>query len=187
MEIIGNEKNKMENNQNKEPNNIKPQIIVGIDPDVEKSGVAYLDCKSRKLEITSLSFPQLLDYLQYIKRQAVINSTIYKIVIEAGWLNKSNWHVKQYDKASIIAAKGNSTGRNHETGRKIEEMCRYWGMPVELIKPLRKMWKGKDGKITQEELAYFTGITGRTSQDGRDAALLAWNYAGFPIKINVKK
>ena len=45
------------------------------------------------------------------------------------------------------------------------------------------MWQGKDGKITQQEIASFTGITGRNNQEERDAALLAWVYAGLPIKI----
>ena len=52
--------------------------------------------------------------------------------------------------------------------------------------PLRKCWKGRDGKITQIELNYFTGITGRTNQEARDAALIAWNFAGFPIRIKTK-
>ena len=43
--------------------------------------------------------------------------------------------------------------------------------------------KGKDRKITAEELKAFTGVTGRTNQEGRDAALLAWEYAGLPIKM----
>lgn len=41
----------------------------------------------------------------------------------------------------------------------------------------------KDGKITHEELAYFTGIMGRTNTEMRDAALLAWNHAGLPIRV----
>jgi hypothetical protein len=44
------------------------------------------------------------------------------------------------------------------------------------------MWHGRDGKITQEEIAAFTGIDGRHNQEERDAALLAWIYAGLPIK-----
>jgi hypothetical protein len=62
-------------------------------------------------------------------------------------------------------------------------MCEHFGLHYELIKPLRKCWHGEYGKITHEELAYFTGITGRTNQEGRDAALLAWIYAGFPVKV----
>lgn len=161
--------------------------IVGIDPDVEKSGVASLEYPTRRLEVMTLEFPDLLDYLQWLKRQSEVTGNAVMVVIEAGWLNKSNWHLGTKDTRAVAAAKGNHAGRNHETGRKIAEMCQHWQIPYELVKPLAlkiggvNLWKGKDGKITQEELAAFTGITGRTNQEGRDAALLAWTWAGFPL------
>lgn len=163
---------------------LKLQVIIAIDPDVEKNGVAYLDCDTRKLELASLSFPDLLDYLFSLKRQAEITGKTYRVLIEAGWLNKSNWHVSPKDTKAVAAAKGNHTGRNQETGRKIVEMCEHWNIPHELVKPLSKCWKGSDKKITNEELAKFTGIQGRTNQEMRDAALISWIYAGFPVKIN---
>lgn len=43
----------------------KHQNIIGVDPDVEKSGVAFLNRKSKTLEVVSLSFPELLDYLPW--------------------------------------------------------------------------------------------------------------------------
>jgi hypothetical protein len=78
--------------------------------------------------------------------------------------------------------KGTAIGRNHEIGRKIIEMCEYHGIDVIPVRPLRKIWKGVGGKITQDELEQITGITGRTNQDGRDAALLAWVFAELPIR-----
>lgn len=64
-------------------------------------------------------------------------------------------------------------------------MCKHYRIEVLPHFPLKKHWKGKEGKITHEELAYFTGIKKRTNQDARDAALLAWNFAGFPIRMKV--
>lgn len=162
----------------------KLDIIIGIDPDVEKNGVARLNCKSKNLDITALSFPDLLDYLRCAKRQAEVTGLNLRIVVEAGWMNKGNWHLNPKDTKAAAAAKGNQAGRNQETGRKIVEMCRHWQIDVDEVKPLVKLWKGADRKITHEELAYFTGITGRTNQEGRDAALLAWVYAGFSIKTS---
>lgn len=163
---------------------LKLKVIIAIDPDVEKNGVAYLDCDTRKLELASLSFPDLLDYLFSLKRQAEVTGKKYRVLVEAGWLNKSNWHVSPKDTKAVAAAKGNHTGRNQETGRKIVEMCEHWNIPYELVKPLSKCWKGGDRKITHDELAKFTGINGRTNQEMRDAALISWIYAGFPVKIN---
>ena len=171
----------------------KVHTVIGIDPDVEKSGVASLECDTRRLEVMTLEFPDLLDYLQWVKRTSEITGNGVMVVIEAGWLNKSNWHLSPKDTRAAAAAKGNHAGRNHETGRKIAEMCRHWQIPYRIVKPLAlkvggvPLWKGKDGKITQEELAALTGITGRTNQEGRDAALLAWVYAGFGIKKSRKR
>ena len=160
----------------------KPDIIIAIDPDVERSGVATLAIEERKLGTFSLTFPELMDALQLFLPDKTL------VVVEAGWLNKPNWHLTAKDSARLAAAKGNSTGRNHETGRKIVEMAKHYGLTVDEVKPLRKCWRGRDGKITHEELAQFIpGLPKRTTQDIRDAALLAWTYAGFPVRMNVRK
>lgn len=164
----------------------KIDVIVGIDPDVDKNGVAYLECDSKKLEVSELTFPLLLDYLRFVKRQSEVSGKNFRVVVEAGWLNKGNWHISPKDTKAVAAAKGNHTGRNHETGRKIVEMCKHWEMDVDEVKPLAKCWSGKDKKITHQELASFTGLMQHTQQEGRDAALLAWVYAGFSIKLSKK-
>jgi hypothetical protein len=158
----------------------KYDTIVAIDPDVDKSGVAELNPLHRLLEVTSLSFPQLIDYLQTRQKLSDTAKTSLLVVVEAGWLNSiSNFHTTAGRKGQRIAK---NVGANHQVGKMIVEMCEYYAIPVVIAKPLKKTWKGKDGKITQEEIALFTGITGRTNQEGRDAALLAWVYAGLPIR-----
>lgn len=154
--------------------------IIAIDPDVKKSGVAYLKTATAQLEVTTLTFPSLVDYLQYASRVCENTGETSIVLVEAGWANKSHWHVKRGDNARQASAKGNSTGRNHEVGRKIVEICKHYGLEVVEHPPLRKCWKGKDGKITHGELVKLTGIAeSRTNQEERDAALLAWNYAGL--------
>lgn len=163
---------------------MKYQNIIGIDPDAEKSGVAFLETATRKLEVTTLTFPDLLDCLRFSNDRATESGQTLIVVVEAGWMvEKSNYHPFQGHRAEKIAR---DVGRNHETGRKIAEMCRHWGINVLEHHPLKKMWKGKDGKITHEELAFFTGLSGRTNQESRDAALLAWEYAGLPIRVKVR-
>lgn len=159
--------------------------IIAIDPDVEKSGVAYLKPSTRQLEVSSLTFPQVLDYLQHAKKMRDNDKKTLIVLVEAGWLIQSNWHLLAKDSKAVAAAKGNSTGRNHETGRKIVEMCKHYGIEILEHFPLKKCWKGKDGKITHEELSSITGLTGRTNQDARDAALLAWNFSGLPMRMKV--
>ena len=156
-------------------------LFRSIDPDKEKSGVAFLKVKTRQLEVTNLSFPLLLEYLQHAKAKRDETGESLIVVVEAGWMNKKScFHAAQGKQAEKIAK---DVGANHETGRKIIEMCEHWGIEVLPHIPLLKCWKGKDRKITHEELASFTGIMGRTNQDARDAALLAWTYAGLPIRM----
>lgn len=157
--------------------------VVAIDPDKDKSGVAFLHTQTRQLEVTNLSFPLLLDYLQHCKKIRDDENQSLIVVVEAGWMiKKSNFHNAQGHRAERIAK---DVGANHETGRKIVEMCKHYGIDVLEHAPLTKCWKGKDRKITQEELSSFTGLMGRTNQDARDAALLAWSYAGLPIRVKV--
>ena len=155
--------------------------VIAIDPDKVKSGVACLKPSTRQMELSNFSFPMLLEYLQYAKRKSEELNESLVVVVEAGWMNaKSCFHAAQGKQAEKIAK---DVGANHETGRKIIEMCEHYGINVVAKAPLAKCWKGKDKKITHEELASFTGIMGRTNQDSRDAGLLAWVYAGLPINI----
>jgi hypothetical protein len=156
----------------------KYSVIIAIDPDVDRNGIACLDILTKSLDIQALSFADTLDYLHALTSM----SCKPLILVEAGWLNRSNWHLSYRDSKANAAAKGNAVGRNHEVGRKIAEMCEHWSLPYQLVKPLRKIWKSTDGKITATELSAITGYKGRTNQEGRDAALLAWVYAKFPIR-----
>ena len=164
---------------------MKYDNIIAIDPDRDKSGVAYLQTATKKLEATSIDFPSLLDYLQFCKKKAEESGESLVIVVEAGWLvSKSNYHPYQGHRAEKISK---DVGANHETGRKICEMARHFGLETVEHHPLKKCWRGRDGKITQEELHQITGIVGRMNQDARDAALLAWSYANFPISLSISQ
>lgn len=161
----------------------RPDYVIAIDPDVERSGVAFLACNSGRLEVASLTFPQLLDYLQTeAQRGARLDANVV-VAVEAGWLNRAHWHVKGRDSLRAAAAKGNAAGRNHETGRLICQMARHYGLTVEEVRPLplrvggRPLWRGRDGKITHEEFVSLTGLlAARTNQEERDAGLIAWTY-----------
>lgn len=158
-------------------------VIISIDPDVERSGVAELNKSTKEIKLFSLSFPDLMDYLLSVKRICEIKKIKAKVIVEAGWINKGNWHLTGKDSKYSAAEKGRQTGRNHETGRKIVEMCRHYQFVTEEIKPLRKFWRGVDKKITADEFNRITGYVGHSSQDMRDAGIIAWISAGFPVKL----
>lgn len=163
---------------------MKEDIIIGIDPDVGMSGVARLDVEPRKVWADHLPFPLLIDYVLTIKEVARMKKKNLVVYVEAGWLNTSHWHISARDTRSSAAAKGNAVGRNHETGRKLIEMLQHYGIDVREQRPLKKVWRGNDGKITHSEISSICGWDKRRSnQEERDAMLIAWNASGLPIKL----
>lgn len=164
------------------------RLIIGIDPDIDKSGFCLLDPKTKFVSVMVYDFPSLMRFFQ---KQAECKEIETIVVVEASWMhNKTNWHLSPRDSKRIIAAKGYSVGQNHQTGKLICEMARAYGLKVVEHIPLVKCWKGKDRKITDAEIKAFMPIQGRTNQESRDAALLAWTFAGLSIRIkpgNVEK
>lgn len=160
----------------------KYDIILGIDPDVEQSGVARLDIEQKTLWAQTLPFPLLIDYIREVHAQN--KGKHIGVVVEASWLNSHNWHLSRYDNLAIAARKGYDEGRNHEAGRKVVEMLQHYGIEVGERPPLRKVWQGKDRKITHAEITAITGWDKkRSNQEERDASLLAWNESGLPIIV----
>lgn len=84
--------------------NRRPTIIIGIDPDVEKSGVARL--VNNELELSSLSFPQLIEYLTLMRDICLKTGEKAVVVVEASWLISTNWHTGRYDNIRTAARKG---------------------------------------------------------------------------------
>lgn len=82
--------------------------IIAIDPDVTKSGVAFLKPKTRHLETASLSFTELIDYLKFALDKQKDESLI--VIIEASWLIKGNWHLSSWDRKQRAASKGYDDG-----------------------------------------------------------------------------
>lgn len=168
------------------------KIIIGIDPDVDKSGVAELHIGTRRIEAATLCFPELMDYLRHIKENFADKGEKVVVAVEAGWMNATNWHTDRVRSIAAAAKTGQNTGRNHEVARKIAEMSRHYGLETMEIKPLRKCWKGKGGKITHGELnglleaSGISTVINRTNQEIRDAILLAIFHSGMPVRMKVK-
>lgn len=152
--------------------------IIAVDPDTEKSGIAELNTGTREMKLFNMTFPEVIRYLTKVSEE----KADVIIVVEAGWkVKKSNFHVAQGRRAERVAK---NVGANHETGKKIIEMARSLGLNVVEQHPLKKIWGRGGGKISHKELAAFVPGIGKTSnQETRDAALLGWCYAGFPIRI----
>lgn len=140
--------------------NIKPQIIIGIDPDVEASGLGIINTTSAAgllVDYMTLPLPKLVEQLEAVA--TTDPGTPVRIFIEAGWLNKGNWHLNPHDNKQLAAAKGRQAGRNHQLGLDLCALLDHRGIPHTEVLPLIKCWKGKDRKITHEELDTEAGMT----------------------------
>ena len=166
---------------------MKPDIIIGIDPDVDLSGVARVDVAEKRVWADTLPFPLLLEYILTVREVARVKKKSLLVVVEASYLLSHNWHLKPGDTPRIAAKKGENVGRCLELGRKLVEMLTHYGIEVKEQLPLKKIWNGPDGKITHEELVYMTKWEKkRSNQEQRDAILLAWNESGLPMRARIR-
>lgn len=136
-------------------------IIIGIDPDIEKNGVAI--CENGKLtQLLNLTFVEVIELV--MEHQ----DNIKKVVIEAGWLiKKSNWHMsgrKMTVEARERIAK--NVGENHATGKHLASFIDSLGIKIQLLNP--------QGKKKADEFERITGWTGRSNPETRDAGMLVY-------------
>ncbi|CAB4168842.1 hypothetical protein UFOVP581_4 [uncultured Caudovirales phage] len=137
-------------------------MIIGIDPDIEKSGVANL--AGGQLNLYNAPFFNLIRGAQL---DLEIHNFKHHFYIEAGWLNKkASWHAA--DNKSVAAAIGRKVGENHAVGKLLVECLRAIGHEVTEVKPTRT-------KLNADKFKALTGYEGRTNQEQRDAAMLIWH------------
>lgn len=109
------------------------EIILGIDPDCLKSGVAILEKPTNTISVRLYGFFELFEYL--------LNNRIKVVYIECGWLNTAFYTATaaktSYAGKLKIAA---NIGANHETGKKIIEMLEYLNIKFQCVKPNSKKW-----------------------------------------------
>lgn len=165
---------------------MKYDIVIGIDPDVEKSGYVVVESATGKVTTaTNWDLSKLYGVLAAEKEYCSIKGLKMLVVVEAAYLGSHHiWHLDKKEKVtkSVAANIGYKTGLNHETGRAIVEFCRYMDIDVIPQKPLRKCWKGPDGKITHEEITKITKWDKkRSNPEIRDALLLAWMHTTQPM------
>ena len=165
---------------------MKPDIIIGIDPDVDLSGVARVDVADKRVWADTLPFPLLLEYILTVKEVERLKGKKLLVVIEASYLLSHNWHLKPSDTPRVAAKKGENVGRCLELGKKLVEMLTHYGIDVKEQLPLKKIWNGPDGKIKHDEIVFMTKWEKkRSNQEQRDAILLAWNESGLPMRAKV--
>jgi hypothetical protein len=137
------------------------KIAIGIDPDVDNSGIACWDKTTKSFDyIKNMSFWDIIEEFE------AWNINI-EVVIEAGWLiKKSNWHGHSLQNKSVGERIAKNVGSNHQVGKLLNEYCLKKGIKVTLVKP--------KGKINAKTFKNITNYKERTNQDKRDAAMLVY-------------
>lgn len=165
---------------------MKYETIIGIDPDINKSGISVLKCNEKRIALSTFSFPDLsLKMLYQLSKEKTL------ICVEAGFLNKSNWHIKKAKSKEIAAEIGRRTGENHAAAKLIIEFAQKFGFDVESVRPLAKVWgSNRKSKISHKEFVDkckrdgFEFNKNQTNQEERDAGLIA---LAFYKKMNLLK
>lgn len=135
------------------------KFIIGIDPDLDKSGVAVA-LKGQVIKLWCLSLPELYNYFRSEK------TMIKKVYLEAGWLNKkTSWHESK--NKSTAEKTAYNVGLNHATGRLIEDMLKHLDIKYDLVRPTQSKRDHKDFCVIAK---WDKAIP--TNQEKRDAAML---------------
>jgi len=128
------------------------KIIIGIDPDIYKNGVAVYDTEEKDIELKCLKFWDLIqEFESYL--------VPIHVVLEAGWLiKKSNWHNE--NKGSRVSSNiGKKVGQNHAVGQLLEQYLKFKNISYELVKPqgkvkndyIQRLFRNMPKKTTNQE------------------------------------
>lgn len=160
----------------------RTQYVLGIDPDITRSGFAIIDQINRKIQLMSLTFQEALQWFEEHCNQ----TKEYTIIVEKSWQTAHNFHLNGKQNYVVASKIGYYIGMNHQAGKHIVEIAKYYGYDVVEKAPLRKVWKR--GKITHDEMDLVLRHVDiipprRTNQEERDAAMLAMVGSRFPIDM----
>jgi len=141
--------------------------VIGIDPDLSKSGVALV-VSGKLLELSALPFPELLELARTEQ-----SGTVF--VVEDVEHDKTTYH-RARTNARQHARIAQNVGQVKGVARVLVECLEHMGCTVVQMKPLTGAVKSR----AKADAAFFNQITGwqkRSNADMRDAAMLALQHS----------
>lgn len=141
--------------------------IIGIDPDLTKSGMALV-VDGKLIDVKALPFPELVE-LAKLER---LSGSIF--VVEDVEYDKTTYH-RAGTNARQHTRIAQNVGQVKGVARVLIQCLEYYGCNVVKINPLTGPIKRK-AKTEAEYFNKITGWQGRTNSDTRDAALIALHY-----------
>ena len=123
------------------------KIIIGIDPDVEKSGLFLIDMRTidgefYKYEMYELPFFSALSKIQHTFNEFFETCEVV-VVIEQGELNKAIYVAKNAKNKSIAANIGMRVGKNFQVSQLLIEYCKEYSINHKTYRPQSKKWNAK--------------------------------------------
>lgn len=149
---------------------IKPRVdrdrrlVVGIDPDLVKSGVAIVENGTLK-KLYALTFHEIVTKLAVKLKHEGATVIVEDVETDSTTYHRGGTNARQHARIA------QNVGQVKGVKRLLVECLIAEGVNVEQVKPLRGPIKR-----AKSDAGYFnkiTGWTGRTNEDKRDAALLA--------------
>lgn len=146
--------------------------IIGIDPDIEKNGMAFY--YKEKIHLQLMTFTEIaIMFLQYsdIQKQNTI------VIIEQSDTTH-NWHVKKDQNKSQVSAIGERTGLNKAVARLLIQFFTHIGIEVITITPKQRV-------IAQKEFCLVNKINYQDIKAKSEDKILTKNFnqhTGFETK-----
>jgi hypothetical protein len=138
-------------------------ILLGIDPGTQTGVATFIDGSLHQIQ--TLAHADLIKLLV----DGTINGRVTTVVYEDSTLQKHVWH-RTGLAASAMMRVARNVGMVDEMCRDIARVCKDLSIPAVQVSPLKK-----GAKLSAAAFKQHTGWQPRTSQHGRDAAMVAWS------------
>lgn len=152
---------------------MKHKLVIGLDPDIDASGVAVWDRETNSF--ASIFKCPIEDIFEFFQEFSTVNTLIY---VEAGWKNdKANF--RRGRKSAVSETISMHVGMNHAASKISARILKKMGFEVVETTPLRKGFMKNNNGWTPAGREHFYKITGlqkRISDDEKDACLLAYTF-----------
>jgi hypothetical protein len=140
---------------------MKTKIIIGVDPDLHKSGIAIMKF-GKFVEITTLPIWKLFDCLLF--ENSISESSNGDIIVFLEYPDNTNTYHAGGKGAAL------NVGKNQAIAIIIKEFLDEVGIKYKLLKPSGYSNFFKDEKFFKQQ----TKWEGRTNNDARSAAAMVW-------------
>jgi hypothetical protein len=146
-------------------------ILLGIDPGTQTGVATFIDGSLHQIQTLTHE-----ETIRLIRFGGTCNGPITSVVFEDANLQKPVF-ARNGANARMILKIARNVGMVQQMCKDVQAACESVGMPFLAVSPLKK-----GAKLSAAAFMQHTGWQPRTSQHGRDAAMVAWKYRNMSEK-----